>query len=59
MIVGGIVDLIVPQPNLSRSSISDLDPAIRGSYAFNGIQNVSSSGVPVPIIYGLVFLVRL
>ncbi|MAL46905.1 hypothetical protein [Hyphomonas sp.] len=55
MIVGGVVDLIAPQPKLDLSSISDLDPKIRGSYAFNGIQNVSSSGVPIPIIYGLVF----
>ena len=28
---------------------------MRGSYSFSGIQNVSTSGVPVPIIYGLVF----
>ena len=55
MIVGGIVDMISPQPKLDISSISDVDPNIRGSYAFNGINNVSSSGVPIPIIYGLVF----
>ena len=53
MIVGGVVDLLSPQP--SFGDISDIDPRIRGSYAFNGIQNVNSSGVPVPIIYGLVF----
>ena len=55
MIVGGIIDLITPQPSLDISSISEVDPRIRGSYSFNGIQNVSSSGVPVPILYGLVF----
>ena len=55
MIVGGIIDLITPQPSLDIASISDVDPRIRGSYSFNGIQNVSSSGVPVPILYGLVF----
>ena len=56
MIIGGITDLIAPQnPFQNASSVSDLDPKIRGSYSFNGIQNVSTSGVPVPIIYGLVF----
>jgi predicted phage tail protein len=39
----------------NNSNVSDIDPAIRGSYSFSGIQNVSSSGVPIPIIYGLVF----
>ena len=55
MFVGGVVELIGPQPSLDIPSISDIDPRIRGSYSFNGIQNVNSSGVPIPIIYGLVF----
>ena len=55
MIVGGVVEMIAPQPSLGTPSISDIDPRIRGSYSFNGIQNVNSSGVPIPIIYGLVF----
>ena len=56
MIIGGITDLISPQNSPQNiSSVSDVDPAIRGSYSFTGIQNVSSSGVPVPIIYGRVF----
>ena len=56
MIIGGITDLIAPQNTpQNASSVSDTDPRIRGSYSFSGIQNVSSSGVPVPIIYGLVF----
>ena len=56
MIVGGVVDLISPQPTPpTPPSISDIDPAIRGSYSFSGIQNVSTSGVPIPILYGLVF----
>ena len=55
MIVGGVVDMIAPQPQLGNLSISDIDPAIRGSYSFSGIQNVSTSGVPIPILYGLVF----
>jgi predicted phage tail protein len=56
MIIGGVTDLISGQNSPQNvSSVSDIDPAIRGSYSFTGIQNVSSSGVPVPIIYGLVF----
>ena len=56
MIIGGITDLIFPQNSPQNiSSVSDIDPSIRGSYSFSGIQNVSSSGVPVPIIYGRVF----
>ena len=56
MIIGGITDLLSPQnPIPDVSSVSDIDPSIRGSYSFSGIQNVSSSGVPIPIIYGLVF----
>jgi len=56
MVIGGVVDLLSPQNPISDiSSVSDIDPAIRGSYSFSGIQNVSSSGVPIPIIYGAVF----
>jgi len=56
LIIGGVSDLLRPQnssPNIS--SVSDIDPRIRGSYSFSGIQNVSSSGVPIPIIYGYVY----
>lgn len=56
MLIGGVTELISPQnPVSNRSNISDIDPRIRGSYSFSGIQNVSSSGVPIPIIYGLVY----
>ena len=49
-------DLLTPDiPTNNVSSVCDTDPSIRGSYNFTGIQNVSNSGVPVPIIYGLVF----
>ena len=56
MIIGGVTDLLSPQNSIPDiSSVSDIDPSIRGSYSFSGIQNVSSSGVPIPIIYGAVF----
>ena len=49
-------DLLTPDiPTNSVSSVGDTDPSIRGSYNFNGIQNVSNSGVPIPILYGLVY----
>ena len=49
-------DLLTPDvPTQNFSSVGDTDPSIRGSYSFSGIQNVSNAGVPVPIIYGLVF----
>jgi len=56
LILNGVSSLLAPsQPASSVSSVGDTDPAMRGSYNFNGIQNVSSSGVPIPILYGLVF----
>ena len=56
LLVGGITDLLSPQnPVRDTSSVSNIDPNIRGSYSFSGIQNVSNSGVPIPIIYGSVF----
>ena len=56
MVIGGITELIAPQkPVPNVSSVSEIDPNIRGSYSFTGIQNVSNSGVPIPIIYGRVF----
>ena len=48
-------DLLAPSPPSPASMVSSSDPAIRGSYNFSGIQNVSGAGTPVPIIYGLVF----
>tara|TARA_R100000773_G_scaffold43178_1_gene41259 strand:- start:201 stop:785 length:585 start_codon:yes stop_codon:yes gene_type:complete len=59
LVVGGLSlasELLTPdQPVISSSVVGDTDPSIRGSYNFNGIQNVSNAGVPVPIIYGLVY----
>ena len=55
MVAGGITDLISPQkPVPNVSSVSEIDPNIKGSYSFTGIQNVNNSGVPIPIINGRV-----
>ena len=49
-------DLLTPDlPTNNISSVGDTDPNIRGSYVFTGIQNVSSSGIPIPILYGYVY----
>ena len=54
MLLGGIAQMISPQPNIS--------PLIRGkeaarleSFSFSGINNTSQQGLPVPIAYGRVF----
>ena len=49
-------DLLTPDiPSTPVSSVGDTDPNIRGSYSFTGIQNISSSGVPIPILYRYVY----
>ena len=65
--IGGITSLLAPTPAPFESpsgaagsfgaSEPDgaLDPQFANSYSFSGIQNVSVSGVSVPIIYGEVF----
>ena len=54
--LGLVSDLLSPgQPASNISSVGDTDPGIRGSYIFTGIQNVSTSGIPIPILYGHVF----
>ena len=34
------------------TDFSDTDPNLRASYSFSGINNVATSGTPIPIIYG-------
>ena len=56
LLMSGVSSLLSPsKPSSSSSSVGDTDPNIRGSYNFNGIQNISTAGVPIPIMYGLVF----
>ncbi|MGI9349352.1 MAG: hypothetical protein ACR2OP_05955 [Amylibacter sp.] len=54
LIIDGISNLLRDDSPIDRN-INDTDPRIRGSYSFSGIQNISSSGVPIPIIYGYVY----
>tara|TARA_R100000388_G_scaffold42404_1_gene32477 strand:- start:38 stop:760 length:723 start_codon:yes stop_codon:yes gene_type:complete len=66
--IDGVTSLIAPTPAPFESPSSAaassfgasepdgaLDPQFANSYSFSGIQNVSVSGVSVPIIYGEVF----
>lgn len=48
--LGGVAQLLSPVPTLDSGANSNKDP--RKSYSFSGIQNVSRSGTPVPIVYG-------
>jgi len=56
LVLGGVAQMIAPTP--STASVNSVggtsgggsDP--RESYSFNGVQNVSRQGVPVPIIFG-------
>ena len=55
--IDGVTSLITPTPSVPTSSaaesFSQNDPQMQASnFAFSGIQNVSRSGVCVPIIYG-------
>ena len=48
--LGGVSQLLTPVPRIPQGQDTQDDP--RKSYSFSGIQNVSRSGVPVPIVYG-------
>ena len=55
--IDGVTSLLTPTPAVptvsAADSFSQNDPQMQASsFAFSGIQNVSRSGVPVPIIYG-------
>ena len=57
VVIDGVVGMLTPTPSIPTFSAADAfsqnDPQMQASsFAFSGIQNVSRSGVPVPIIYG-------
>lgn len=52
MIVGGVVQMLSPQPKSSQAEKKD-DPT---SYLFNGAVNVSAQGASVPVLYGESFV---
>lgn len=57
--LGGVAQLLSPVPQItspasgpSGSSTAETEFDPQKSYSFSGIQNTSSQGVPVPLIYG-------
>ena len=57
MAVSGVTNMLFPQqqPNVGDvpNGLSETDTRV--NFSFNGIQNVSRSGVCIPLIYGEVF----
>lgn len=51
MVIGGVVQMLTPMPNLSPDS-SNNQPDNKPSYAFNGAVNTTAQGYPVPVGYG-------
>ena len=45
----GVTDLLFPLPKPEPFS-SEQDPQL--SFSFNGLQNTSRAGTPIPIVYG-------
>jgi len=71
LILGGVAQMITPKPSpigapssygtlgggISGQSQSPInDPRALQSFNFNGIQNTSTQGVPIPLVYGKVFV---
>lgn len=54
LVFGGVAQLLTPVPQTSPfgKTTADTETDPRKSYSFNGIQNTSRQGVPVPVIYG-------
>ena len=63
--LGGVAQLLTPVPRIAPPSVANSGPASSSpstmreseldpqkSYSFTGIQNTSTQGTPVPIIYG-------
>ena len=57
MAINGVTNMLFPQqqPNVGDVSSGLSETDTRVNYSFSGIQNVSRSGVCVPLIYGEVF----
>jgi predicted phage tail protein len=50
MIIGGVIQLLMPHPRQNKGSETDSDQ--EPSYAFNGPLNTQAQGHPVPLAYG-------
>ena len=54
LIIDGVTSMLAPQPpTMSPSGMDATDPAsLASNYSFNGITNISKSGIPINLIYG-------
>ena len=52
LVLGGVSDMLFPVPKQPQFS-SEQDPRL--SFSFNGTQQTSRAGTPVPIVYGEIF----
>ena len=52
LVISGVSDMLFPLPKFEGFE-SEEDPRL--SFNFNGIQNTSRAGTPVPIVYGEIF----
>ena len=65
LVLGGVAQMLTPVPRIAPPSVANSGPASSSpstmreseldpqkSYSFTGIQNTSTQGTPVPIIYG-------
>ena len=55
LILGGVAELISPQPSISGLERGK-EAARLESFSFSGIVNTSQQGMPVPIVYGRAFV---
>tara|TARA_R100001224_G_scaffold62981_1_gene37694 strand:+ start:276 stop:884 length:609 start_codon:yes stop_codon:yes gene_type:complete len=52
LVLGGVSEMLFPTPKMQEFS-SEQDPRL--SFSFNGTQQTSRAGTPVPLIYGEIF----
>ena len=52
LVLGGVSDMLFPTPKMPQFS-SEQDPRL--SFSFNGTQQTSRAGTPVPLVYGEIF----
>lgn len=52
LVLGGVAGLLTPTPKINQPGTPQDNNDPRKSYSFNGIQNTSRQGTPVPIVYG-------
>ena len=52
LVISGVTEMLFPLPQPQEFN-SEEDPQI--SFSFNGIQNTSRAGTPIPIVYGEIF----